>query len=286
MLTLKEAIFSAKNQKSALGHFNVSNLETAWAIGLAAREVGVPVIVGLSEGEGQFFGLSMARAVVSEMARELNHPIYLNADHSYSLERVISATKFGYDAVIFDGAKKSLAENLVETKKAVIEAKKIRGDILIEGELGYIGTSSQMMESLPEGVSLENLTTKEEAQKFVLETGVDLFAPAVGNVHGILAGGNPKLNIERIKEIAEAIPQTPLVLHGGSGLKDQEFKEAILAGICIVHINTELRVEYRKSLENTLLQNPKETTPYKILAPVRESLKNFLVGRIRLFAGK
>ena len=136
----------------------------------------------------------------------------------------------------------------------------------MEGELGYIGSSSQLHKKIPKGIAIssEQLTTVEEARKFVEETGVDLLAPAVGSVHGIIEGFKPKLDYKRIKEIA-VIVSTPLVLHGASGLSDSSIKKAIKAGVSIVHINTEIRLAWRKALEQSLKQRKNELAPYKIL---------------------
>ena len=138
------------------------------------------------------------------------------------------------------------------TKKCVEYAKSVNSGIVVEGELGYIGTSSKMLDEIPEGVEM---TSVEDAKRFVKETGVDLFSPAVGNIHGMLKGvKNPDLDIQRIKDVREACG-VPLVLHGGSGITDEDFVSAIESGISIVHINTEIRKAYRESLEQSLEQN-------------------------------
>ena len=126
------------------------------------------------------------------------------------------------------------------------------------------------------------MTTKEEAETFVEKTGVDLLAPSVGNIHGMVKGGNPKLNIEKIKEIQEACG-VPLVLHGGSGISDENFRDAIQAGISIIHINTEIRVAYKEALEKYLKENPNEIAPYKILKPAVEAIEQVVEQRLRLF---
>jgi fructose-bisphosphate aldolase class II len=245
MKSLREVLKDAGEQKIAIGHFNFSNLEGLWAIVRAAKDVGVPVILGLSEGERDFVGVKTAVALVKSVREELDHPIFLNADHTYSVERVVEAARAGFDAVIYDGAKLSAEENIKNTKEAVQKAKEINPDILIEAELGYIGSSSKLLEvSDFEAMKAElekNLTTPEAAEHFVTETGIDLFAPAVGNLHGrILHMPNPRLYIDHIKAIADHV-SVPLVLHGGSGTSDEDFTQAIVSGIRIVHINTEVR---------------------------------------------
>src|SRR3989338_7795 len=252
MKTLKECISAAENKRTAIGHFNISDTEGFWAVINAARALGVPVIIGLSEGERDFFGVEQAVALVRSAREKFQHPIFLNADHSYSFERTKEAIDAGFDSVIFDGAKLTAEENISITKRCVEYARSADPDIIVEAELGYIGQSSKILDSVPEGVSFSNLTTPAQAAHFVKETGIDLFAPAVGNMHGMLRGGNePALHIGLIKEIREAAG-VPLVLHGGSGTTDEDFSEAIAAGIAIVHINTELRVAYRNALRKSL----------------------------------
>lgn len=282
MISLKEALAQAEKKKVAIGHFNISNLEAFWAIVLASRVLHVPVIIGVSEGEGEFVGIKQAAALVKSV-RDEGFPVFLNADHSYSFERVKEAVDAGFDAVIFDGAKLPIEENIAITKKCVEYARASGRDILVEGELGYIGTSSKLLDEIPEGVTPEHMTTPEEAARFVRETGVDLFSPSVGNIHGMLKNApNPRLNISRIQEI-RAAAGVPLVLHGGSGISDGDFTAAIAAGISTVHINTEIRVAFRKALDAALAQHPDEIAPYKYLKPAREAVQNKVEERLRLF---
>lgn len=286
MDSLHEIIADAAKRKVALGHFNISDLAGLKAIVEAAREVNAPVIVGTSEGEREFFGAENAVSLVRNFRETYGHPIFLNADHTYSLDKVREAALLGYDAIIFDGAKLALEENIMQTRAAVELAKKINPEIIVEGELGYIGTSSALLEKLPEGAQMteKDLTTPEDAARFVKETGVDLFAPAVGNIHGMLSGAeNPALNIARIREIAEAV-SVPLVLHGGSGLKDEEFVGAAKAGCAIIHINTEIRLAWRKGLEKAFAEHPHEVAPYKLLAYSVDGMKKVIVNRLRLFS--
>ena len=125
----------------------------------------------------------------------------------------------------------------------------------------------------------------EDAVRFVAETGVDLFSPAVGNIHGMILGAsNPALNISRIKEIAGAI-DVPLILHGGSGLKDEEFVAAAQNGMAVIHINTEIRLAWRQGLERALKEKPNEVAPYKLLSHSIEEMKKVVEARLRLFSG-
>lgn len=291
MKNLKEVLQDAHDRNIAIGHFNFSNLEGLWAIVRAAKNIGVPVILGLSEGERDFVGVKTAVALVKSVREELDHPVFLNADHTYSVERVVEAAHAGFDAVIYDGAKLGAEENIKNTKEAVQKAKEINPNILVEAELGYIGSSSKLLETSDfEAMKAElekNLTTPEAAEHFVKETGVDLFAPAVGNLHGrILNMPNPRLYIDHIKAIGGRV-SVPLVLHGGSGISDEDFTQAILSGIRIVHINTEVREVFRDTLKTTLTQGDMhEVAPYKFLAPARMAMEEAVVKRLKLFSSK
>ncbi|MFA6397361.1 MAG: class II fructose-bisphosphate aldolase [Candidatus Paceibacterota bacterium] len=285
MKTLKEYILEADKNHKAIGHFNISNLEALHGIYQVAKKLNLPVIIGLSEGEEEFFGKNEAVALIKEIREKDNYPIFLNADHHYSFESVKAVIDAGYDAVIFDGAKLPIEENIKITKQCVLYAKSINPNILVEGELGYIGTSSKMLDKIPEGISPETFTTPEDAKKYVEETGVDLFSPSVGNIHGMFKDmPNPSLNIERIKQIRVECG-VPLVLHGGSGITDEDFIKAIEAGISIIHINTEIRVAFRKGLEESLKENPEEIAPYKLEKKSVEEIEKVVEARLKLFNG-
>ena len=285
MQSLREALTDAKARKAAVGHFNISTIDQFWGIFHAARNLGLPVIIGVSEGERDFIGLKQAVALVKSVRESENYPIFINADHTYSFDRVREAVDAACDSVIFDGAKLSYEENLKITKECVAYARKQNPEIVVEGELGYIGASSKVFDSLPEGAALaeSDFTTVEQAEAFVKETGVDLFSPAVGSVHGMLRRGNdPDLDIERIREIASAV-SIPLVLHGASGLREENVREAIGAGISIVHINTEIRVAWRDALKLALQEEIDEVAPYKLLKPSVLAVSKVVEQKLRLF---
>lgn len=279
MKSLKEAIAEAAEKGVAIGHFNVSDSEGFSAVVGAATELGVPVIIGVSEGERSFLGVAEIRALV-QVEKDKGLPVYLNADHTYSVEASEEAVDNSFDSVIIDGAEKPFFENVMMTKQVVNYAKEKNPNILVEGELGFIGQGSMLRDEIPEGVSAETQTTAADAKSFVEETMIDLFAPSVGNVHGLVKSGEPKLNIKRIKEIAKAV-KVPLVLHGGSGNSDLEIAEAIEAGIRIVHINTELRLAYKKGVKKGVSSD--ELAPYKFLAEGVEEMKKLALAKLKLF---
>lgn len=285
MQTLRECIAEAAKKKVAIGHFNFSNLETLRAMVEAARAVGVPVIAGLSEGERSFVGLAQAVALVKSFRGEYQHPIFLNADHSYSFEKAKEAIDAGFDAVIVDGAGLPFTENAAMTKACVAYVRTLGRDVVVEGEIGFIGKASQMLKKIPDGVKIspEYLTTPEDAARFVQETGVDLFAPAVGNIHGMLEGGvDPALHTKLLRAIHTAVG-VPLVLHGGSGNSAEDIRAAIAAGVAVVHINTELRVAYRNGLMRSLEENHEEIAPYKYLKEPMRAVQKVVEEKLQIF---
>jgi fructose-bisphosphate aldolase class II len=286
MKTLKEYVKEAEEKGIALGHFNISNLETLKGIFDAAKKLDLPVIIGTAEGERNFIGTKQAVALIKSLREEFDYPIFLNADHTYSFDKVKEAVDAGYDAVIFDATNLSFEENIKITKQCVEYAKSVNPDILVEAELGFIGSSSKVLDVIPEGVKIteEFLTKPEEAKRFVMETGVDMLAPAIGNIHGMLKGGkDPALNIERIKEIKEAVG-IPMVLHGASGNSAEDIKSAIKAGMSIVHINTEIRVAFRQALVKSLQENPDEVAPYKYMKGAVLAVEKVVEEKLRLFS--
>ncbi|HEY4523578.1 MAG TPA: class II fructose-bisphosphate aldolase [Candidatus Paceibacterota bacterium] len=294
MKTLREYISEAAAKKIAIGHFNISDIAALKGIFSAAKNLGVPVIIGVSEGEREFVGVLQVAALVKSFREQYDYPIFLNADHTYSFEKIKEAVGAGFDMVIFDGAKLSLEENIKATKEVAEYVKeKTGGTVLVEGELGYIGTSSKVFTSIPEGaaVTKEQFTKPAEAVKFVNATGVDLLAPAVGNIHGMFIPSgvlgqptfDPNLDIGLILEIRAACA-VPLTLHGGSGTKDEQFVAATKSGMAVIHINTELRVAWRKAIEETLLKNPDEVATYRLLTLSEEAVSAVVKNRLKLFS--
>ena len=280
MENLNEWFKGALRERFAIGHFNVSNLEAVKGIVEAAKAVRAPVIIGVSEGEREFFGVPQIVAVVRAFREESGLPIFLNADHTKSFEKVKEAVDAGFDSVHFDGSELPYEKNVEATRRAVEYVRSTRPGISVEGELGYLRGSSKVQEVVE--IKAEDMTDPDEAWDFVQRTGVDRLAPVFGNIHGIVTKQEEKLDIGRLKRIREKTDAF-LVLHGASGLSEEDIRAAIEAGIVKVHINTELRVAYRSTLEKTLKAMPKETTPYKYLEPEVESVAKVVEEKIRLF---
>ena len=288
MKSLREILEKADTGKSAVGHFNVSDLVTLKAAFEAARDLNVPVIVGVSEGERQFMGVRQVAAVVKSLRDEYDFPIFLNADHTHSLPSAMEAANAGFDWIVFDLSALPFEENIRQTKAAVEALKAVRPEILVEGEIGDIGSGSEIHETAPD--LQRGLTTPEQAKRFVQETKVDTLAPAVGNMHGMLksmVAGNTKkrLDVERIRAI-KAATQLFMTLHGASGTDDDDFRRAIAAGVTVVHINTEVRLAWRRGFDGAFSKQPEEIVPYKILPQVVGSVKQVIAGRLALFSGE
>lgn len=288
MGSLREALEQAQRNGVAIGHFNVADMVLLKAVSTSCQELNVPTLVGVSEGEREFVGVRQIAALVRSLREEFGLPIFLNADHTHSLAKAVTAARAGFDAIVFDLSALPFEQNIRQTKEAVEALKSINPSILVEGEVGDIGSGSEVHKEIPDLAA--GLTTPMQAKEFVDSTGVDILAPAVGNMHGMLPSmvhgeARKHLDIERIAQIKNAT-QIPLTLHGGSGTDDEDLRNAIAAGINIIHINTELRIAWRRGLEASLAKQVDEIAPYKILPFVEDSVKQVASSRLRLFNGQ
>ena len=284
MKSLREILADGDARHVAVGHFNISELAALKGIFAGAQSLKLPVLIGVSEGEREFIGVREVAALIKSLRAEYDYPIFLNADHSHSFEKAVEAAQAGFDEVLFDGSALPMEQNIAETKRVVLAIRAIDPSIVIEGEIGYIGTSSEVISEKPAGIAL---STPEEAVRFVQETGVDVLAPAVGNMHGLLktmvAGTEKKrLDIALIAEIKKACGIW-ITLHGGSGTADEDFKAAVMAGMDIVHVSSELRLAWRRGVETGLAANADEIAPYKILPPAVQGIQNIVIDRLKLF---
>jgi len=287
MKKLRDVLAEARHSRIAVGHFNVSELTALKAVFESAHELRLPVIVGLSEGERAFMGVRLAAAAVRALRDEYDHPIFLNADHTHSLPSAEEAARAGFDSIVFDRSELPFAQNVAETKRAVEVLKGINPTILVEGEIGEIGTGSEIHEQAPQNLKL---TTPDEAREFVAATGIDILAPAVGTTHGLsrsMVRGEfqKRLNIGRIAEISKATGLF-LTLHGASGTNDNDLGEAVRAGITEIHINTELRLAWRRGLEKAFAAERDQIVPYKLLPAAVNAVKQVVSARLLLFSGR
>lgn len=279
---LNDYLKQAKEGHYAIGHFNFATEDVLRGIVEASRDAGAPaVMVGTSEGEAGFVGMKEAVALVKAMREDFNYPVFLNADHYKSFEKCKEAIDAGYDSIIIDASKLSNEENIALTKQVVDYCRSTNPEISIEGELGYLRGSSEVQQKIE--ISSADYSKPEEVMDFVSRTGVDRMAIVFGNIHGIVTEQEEKLDIEHFSKIVAAEPRPYYVLHGASGLKDEDVVASIRAGITNVHFNTELRVAYRNEIDKQFHEHPNETTPYKYLGPAVEEVKKLVVAKIRLF---
>ncbi len=286
--SLRSLINQNLENKTAIGHFNFSTYDVAHSIVEAGRELDLPVILGLSEGERDFAGIAEAVAFVKAIRENTDDEkryakVFLNADHTYSFERVVEAVEAGFDMVIYDGAGKEMSENISLAKKCREFIDKYneenKKDVIFECELGYIGTSSKVLTELPQGLTM---TTAEDAKTFADTVKPDLLAPAVGNVHGMLKDTpDPNLDEKRCGEIFTATA-LPLVLHGASGNSKEDIQACIKNGVAIVHVNTEIRVSYKNALKKYVVESD-EVAPYKYMKSVQDAVKETVKEKLKIF---
>lgn len=292
MKSLREVLADADSRRVAVGHFNISDLGALKAIFAAGRELQLPLLIGVSEGEREFVGVKQAAALIKSLREEYDYPIFLNADHTHSLDKAKEAAMAGFDEIIFDNSSLPMEENIANTKEAVVAIRAINPEIVIEGEIGYIGSNSEIIAAAPANLAL---STPEEAVKFVTETGVDVLAPAVGNMHGLLAAmatgaadaERKHLNLDRIATLKAALAATSckfMTLHGGSGTEDADFVAAAKSGMTIIHVSSELRLAWRRGVEEGL-KDPNEIAPYKLVAPSVVNIQKIVIDRLKLFNG-
>ena len=282
MYTLDQYFKQAKKGGWAIGHFNFATSDVLRAIVEGARAAGAPcVMVGTSEKEAEFIGMREAVALVRAIGKSSGFPVFLNADHFKSVGACKKAIDAGYDSVLYDGASQTFQVNVLETKRVRQHIQYARKNCMLEGELGYMKGSSEVQKAIKIGP--EDYTKPEEAADFVRQTGVDRLAVGFGNIHGIVTEQKEELDIDHLMRLAAAVPETPLVLHGASGLSDAQIKTAVASGITNVHFNTELRVAYQKGLHEELDSHPDQTTPYKYLAPADAEVRELVEQKCRLF---
>ncbi|MGM0439418.1 MAG: class II fructose-bisphosphate aldolase [Patescibacteria group bacterium] len=266
----------AKEGSYALAQFNFSTVEQLKGIVKAAKEKNVPVILGTSRGESEFLGLEEAVALRDVMRKDYPH-IYLNLDHGKDLSWIEKAIEAGYDMIHFDGSDLNLDENIEKTKKVV---EMVQGkNIVVEGEVGKVGGGSNMHKGAPK--EQKNLTSTKNIAKFISETEVDLCAFSIGNVHGVYTE-MPELDFDRLTKISKKT-DVGLVMHGGSGISDEDIKTSITKGVVKVNVNTELRNVWRKEIERSFKENPDTVTPYKLFKDISTVTFNKAKEKINIF---
>lgn len=285
MFKVQDWFDRAQKEHFALGAFNVDNFDVLKAVVEKAFELKSPVIVEASPGEEKSLGLRNLVAIVNNYKSEYQIPIFLNLDHADDEETINNSLELGFDLVHFDGSKLPLEENTAIAKRITALAKS--KNVLVEGEIDRFPGESKPFSVLTtndqQPTTSNQYTDPQAAQEFVTQTGVDILAVFVGNKHGTYADQSEHLDLEKLQELKKALPDTFFSLHGGSGIPDEEVKQAISSGIVKVNINTQLRVAFRETLENTLKGNPEEYTWYRLTPAAIESVKEVVENKIRLF---
>ena len=231
LVNLNHVLKKAQKENYAVGLFNTTDSDMLQAVIEAAEELNSPVIIGTAEVLLPYGELALIAPSVIAAAKRAKVPVVVHYDHGLTFDRCIEALKLGFSSVMFDGSAKDYATNLKETREIVKIAHSFGASV--EGEIGHVGQASDGDEDLT-----DMYTTATEAREYIDATGVDALAIAIGSAHGVYKK-KPMLNIERLKEIRSAI-DTPLVLHGGSGLSDDDFRNTIKEGIAKVNIFTDL----------------------------------------------
>ena len=264
LVNMKKMLNEAKENKYAVPQFNINNLEWTRFILEEVQKLNSPVILGVSEGAMKYMGgFKTIKDMVSNLIDYLNItvPVALHLDHGSSFLVCKSAIDSGFTSVMIDASKYSLDENVRITKEVVSYSKD--KDVSVEAEIGRVGGSEDSVNS---GIIYADV---EESVKLSKETGIDFLAPALGSVHGLYKG-EPNLNFDRMKEISEKT-NLPLVLHGGTGIYDNQIIQSIKCGIAKINFNTELQIawsnEVRKNIDTNIYD------PRKIIKLGEDALK-------------
>lgn len=281
LVSVHELLEKASEERYAVGAFNANNMEIVQAILEAAELENSPVIMQASQGAIKYAGLEFITGMVKIAAESSPVPVALHLDHGTDFDQVVRCIRSGFTAVMYDGSKLPLEENIAYTKKVLDMARPI--GVSVEAELGKIGGTEDNV-SVNERDAL--FTDPEEARYFVEQTGVDCLAIAIGTAHGQYKG-EPKLDFERLAQI-KSLVDIPLVLHGSSGVPDEAVQKAIQMGICKVNIDTNIREAFVGEMRKVIANNPDEIDPRKILGPARKAAVEIIRKKIRVFgsAGK
>ena len=274
LVTGLEILKPARQHGYAVGAFNCINLEYVWSVVNAAQSVGCPVIVALTPGALKYSGWDALPAAIRAIADASSLPISLHLDHGTSLEEVERAAAAGFSSIMIDGAALPYDENVRLTRRAAQIAHAAGASLA--GELGEIGGQEEQI------VSHGVLTDPAAVAGFVSDTGLDVLATSFGSVHQ-KAARDAALDLQRLEQIA-AVSTAPLVLHGGSGVPDDQIRAAIQRGIAKVNVGTELQRTFSKVLRETAIQRPDEWDARKLLSPARQALEALVKVRLELLS--
>ena len=280
LVNMKEMLIKAKEEKYAVGQFNINNLEWIQAILKKCQELNSPVILGVSVGAKKYMGgFNVVSAMVRELIKSMNItvPVALHLDHGDSFEVCKEAIDNGFTSVMIDASHHDYQTNIEITKKVVEYAKAF--NVSVEAELGRVGGQEDNVVS--QGVVYADVN---ECKEFSSLTGIDCLAPALGSVHGPYKG-EPKLGFKEMLEIKEAT-DLPLVLHGGSGIPDYQIKEAVSRGTCKINVNTECQQEWTRLVRETLENNKEVYDPRKIIGPGMKGIEAVVDYKVKVFGSE
>lgn len=274
----------SRQQQFAVGAFNIDNQETLIAVARAAQKLNAPVLVEVSDGEVEALGLENVRDLVDNYKTEYGVEMYINLDHSPTVEGCKRAIDAGYEFIHIDISQANhdaTEEEIIAKTKEVVEYARFTG-ALVESEPHYFGGSSNLHE---EEIDYEEIkktfSTPDGAASFIDATGIDTFAAAVGNLHGKYPV--PKeLDLELLTRIREAIG-CQISLHGGSGTPLHYFQDAAKIGVSKININSDMRYVFRTTLEKVLADNPKEYAVVKLMPTVYEAVQSVVEEKIQAF---
>ncbi|MBT9258558.1 MAG: class II fructose-1,6-bisphosphate aldolase [Clostridiales bacterium] len=271
-----ELLRRAYEEGYAVGSFNINNMEILQAILQAAEEEKSPVMIQTSQGAIKYAGAAYLAAMVKAGAEQVSVPVALHLDHGDDWKVALQCLRYGWTSLMYDGSHLPLEENIRETRRVVEMAHAV--GVSVEGELGRIsGVEEQVAVSEREAF----FTDPEEAEIFVRETGVDYLAVSIGTAHGLYKG-KPDLDFPRLEEIQRRV-KIPIVLHGGSGVPEDQIKKAISLGVAKINIDTELRQAFLKTMREKLEENPNQLDPRKVLGPGRDAMVAVVKEKMRLF---
>jgi tagatose 1,6-diphosphate aldolase GatY/KbaY len=275
--TTLKMLLDAKKNRYAIGAFNAENMEMIQGILQAAEELLSPVIIQTTPSTVRYGSLELYRANVEEAAKKLKVPAAVHLDHGDSFSLVVKALRAGYTSVMIDGSREVLQKN-VEITKLAVDAASPSG-VPVEGELGRVGGKEDDISSEETG-----FTDPDEAEYFVNKTGVISLAVGVGTAHGVYAVP-PKLNKELVSVLSKRL-DVPLVLHGGSGLSEEDLKECIERGCAKVNFATDLRIAYTNAVKEELLSRPGLTDPKKFGEKGREAVRELVKEKLRIMGSE
>lgn len=271
LVTSKKMLMDAQKGSYAVGAFNVENMEMVKAVIAAAEELHSPVMLQTTPSTVKYGTLDTYYAMVAAEAKKAAVPVCIHLDHGNSFELAVQAIHTGYTSVMIDGSHEAFEENIAVTKKVVDVAKAC--GIPVEAELGRVGGKEDDLVA-----DTDTNTDPLEAKEFVERTGVSSLAIAIGTAHGFYTG-TPILDKERVSQIRQQV-SVPLVLHGASGLTDEDVKDCIKRGICKVNFATELRVAYTDAVKKLLAEKPDTFDPKKLGEVGMAAVKNIVKNRI------